>query len=148
MTTMEHATSSVAPPAIQQRVPREVTASVRWSLMLGGGIGVAGWAMFGFGMIFFWIFGMNADVASLWQFNGETERATGQVTHSGKTKFTTGGSKSRRGKPVYANGYVFMAADGIERRGVSYATDESLGYGRSWRWSIRRGGRGSRASSG
>ena len=129
MTTMEHATSSVAPPAIQQRVPRDVSAATRWSLRLGGGVGIAGWAMFGFGMIFFWSFAMNADVASLWQFNGETERAMGQVTHSEKTKFTTGGSKSRRGKPVFANGYVFTSADGNERWGVSYATDHSLRVG-------------------
>lgn len=133
MTTMEHATETTAqpPPAIQQRLPRDVSPSVRWSLRIGGALNTVGWALLGFGMIFFWIFAMNADVPSLWQFNGEAVRAPGQVTGSHKTSFTVGGSKHRRGKPVYANEYVFIAADGAEFSGVSYATNISMNPGRA-----------------
>ena len=130
MMTMDQpgTTTPPLPPPIQQRTPRDVSTSVRWSLRLGSALGLVGWGMFGFGMIFFWLFAMNADVASLWQFDGETEQAPGQVTRSEKTKFTIGGNRKRGrpGKPVYANAYVFAAPDGTEHRGVSCATDASL----------------------
>ena len=128
MTMDQPGTTTPPPPAIQQRVPRDVSTSVRWSLRLGSAVGLLGWGMFGFGMIFFWLFAMNADVGSLWQFGGETEQVAGQVTRSEKTKFTIGGNRKRGrpSKPVYANAYVFTAPDGTEHRGVSYATNESL----------------------
>src|SRR5688500_5231600 len=128
MMTMDQSGTTTPPPPIQQRVPRDVSASVRWSLRLGSAVGLIGWGLFGFGMIFFWIFALNADVASLWQFDAGTEQAAGQVTRSEKTNFTIGGNRKRGrpSKPVYANAYVFTAPDGTEHRGVSYATNESL----------------------
>jgi hypothetical protein len=98
---------------------------------LGGVAGATGWGVLAFGMILFWVFVMNADVASLWQFDGETEQTRGQITSSEKTSFSTGGSRKRgkRGKPVFANAYVFTDGSGTERRGVSYATNVSLSAG-------------------
>ena len=121
--------SAPPPPLPRESLPRDLPSGVRWSLWLGGASGMTGWAVFGFGMIFFWLFAMNADVAGTWQFAGEKEVAAGQVTGVSKTSFTSGGGKRRKGKPVFAHEYSFRAPDGVERYGVSYQTDRNLSAG-------------------
>lgn len=115
----------------RQTLPREVPAALRLGVLLGGGLSQTGWIVLGVGMIFFWTFGLNADLASVLHFRGELDTARGQVTETRKTNVSVGGSKHRRGTPVYANAYSFRTSDGTERRSTSYATGQSLTPGQT-----------------
>ena len=109
--------------------PREVPLLVKARVLFGGPLSVAGWAFFGFGSIFVWMFGLNADYTSWYRFSGAVETAAGKITRSEATNFTSGGSRGRRGTPIYANRYAYREPDGVEHAGVSYATGVRLSAG-------------------
>jgi len=98
--------------------PRSVPLSVRLPLLLGG-LGQIGWLVLAMGMVFFWIFALNADVARWFVFSGPLDRAEGQVTASRET------SASEDDVSVYANHYRFSYR-GRAYEGVSYATGKKL----------------------
>ncbi|MCI5137665.1 MAG: hypothetical protein D3922_04445 [Candidatus Electrothrix sp. AR1] len=63
---------------------REVPVTVWGNIFFGGFANQFGWIFFGFGMIFFWIFALNADVSFL-LFSGERVTVQGMVTDSRET---------------------------------------------------------------
>ena len=115
----------------RQTLPRDVPGAVRRGVLLGGALAQIGWIIFGFGMIFFWAFAMNADVASILHFRGELETAKGTIIGSRQTMFSQGGSEDERGTPIHANDYWFLSADEVEYRGTSYAKGRALKPGQA-----------------
>ncbi|WLE96335.1 MAG: hypothetical protein QTN59_16840 [Candidatus Electrothrix communis] len=103
-------------------IKREVPVTVWVNIFFGGFANQFGWIFFGFGMIFFWIFALNADVSFL-VFSGENTLVQGMVTDSRET------SASVNETSVYENHYTFI--DDREKRvkGFSYATGRWLEEG-------------------
>lgn len=97
--------------------PRAVPLMVRSKVLFGGFLNLFGWVFFGFGLIFFWVFAMNADLGSFFHFRGEPETAPGVVLQSR----ATGASENKR--KVYAVDYSFTA-HGAQYQGMSYSTGE------------------------
>jgi hypothetical protein len=79
-----------------------------------------GWALLGFGGIFFWVFAMNADFSFV-TFRGEMNRIAGEVLQIEKTNASEGGSKNSPGTPVYRTHYAYSVA-GQRLTGTSYST--------------------------
>ena len=98
--------------------PRPVPMGVRLAALVGGAMTQFGWAFFGFGLVFFWALFPAVELVSLVEFRGERETAPGTVVECKETN-----SKENETR-VYAIHYAFTASDGVERRGVSYATGE------------------------
>jgi len=73
-----------------------------------------GWAVLGFGMLFFWVFGANADFSFL-TFPGSHPTVPGTITRVDKT------AASENRSPVHANHYQYSVA-GQSFSGVSYDT--------------------------
>lgn len=115
----------------RQTLPRDVPGAVRRGVRFGGPLAQAGWITLGVGMIFTWVFAMNADVASILHFRGELETAKGTIIGSRQTSFSQGGSEDERGTPIHANDYWFLTADEVEHRGTSYATGQALKSGQN-----------------
>ena len=111
--------------------PREVPFSVRYQLMFGGFFNQFGWFFLGFGLVFFWIFTLNAEFSSLYYFRGELETAPGTVLVTEPTSFSEGGSKHSRGRRIYAMHYSFSPLGEGEYGGTSYATGERFRKGDS-----------------
>jgi hypothetical protein len=109
--------------------PRRVTAGAAVQLLFGGRINTVGWLFLTIGTVFVWSFAPAIDLSSSWQFRAPLERAQATVSRCEKTSFSVGGSAHRRGAPVYANYYSFVASDGASRDGVSYATGRCLRSG-------------------
>jgi hypothetical protein len=100
---------------------RSIPFPLRCQLLFGGVLNLLGWIFFGFGLVFFWVFALNADISSL-SFRGEMETVHGIVTRSKKTR------ASENRQPVYANYYSFTA-NGKQFEGVSFATGRQLSSG-------------------
>ena len=98
--------------------PRPVPMGVRLSALVGGATTQFGWAFFGFGLIFFWVFFPAVELVSLVEFRGEVETVPGTVVECKETNCKENETR------VYAIHYAFTASDGVERRGVSYATGD------------------------
>lgn len=96
--------------------PRAVPILVRLAALVGGATAQFGWAFFGFGMVFVWVFFPAAEWESLVRFRGEMATVTGAVVACEETNCKENETR------VYAIHYAFTAADGTERTGVSYAT--------------------------
>jgi hypothetical protein len=73
-------TSAAVPTLNLGEPPRAVGARLRAQLAFGG-VSQIGWLVFGFGMIFFWVFGARSDFSFVW-FWGATESAHAQVLGS------------------------------------------------------------------
>ena len=89
-----HPLSFLAPP------PRPVPLPLRVQLLLGGFFGQFGWFFFGFGLIFFWAFAMQADLSSWLRFSGSLGSTEGKITACFKTSYSVGGSRGHGGTPV------------------------------------------------
>lgn len=109
--------------------PRSVPLSVRLRILLGGFLNQFGWIFFGFGLVFVWAFTLNADLTSWHRFRGQLETSEGKVIDCKKTLFSEGGSKHRKGTPVYEIHYDFTIADGSEYKGLSYITGKQFEQG-------------------
>jgi len=109
--------------------PRPVPLLVRQRVLFGGMTSQMGWVFFGFGMIFFWAFVWRADLTSWYRFRGVVPVADGQVIRSSDTGASEGGSKNRRGTPIYKNEFLFLVDD-REYRNASYAVGTRLAVGR------------------
>lgn len=109
--------------------PRDVPLLVRIRVLLGGFLNQFGWFFFGFGLVFVWSFTANADLTSWCRFRGPLDTNEGKVLYSEKTKFSAGGSKHRKGTPVYSIHYTFTGPDGTEYKGLSYNTGRQLEKG-------------------
>lgn len=109
--------------------PRDVPLSVRLRVLFGGTLNQAGWFIFGFGLLFVWLFTLNADLTSWYRFRGPLDSTEGKVLYSKDTGFSEGGSKHRRGTPVYVVHYSFIGPDDAEYKGLSFNTGRQLKEG-------------------
>jgi hypothetical protein len=92
--------------------PRHVPFSLK-VINFFNGMALAGWLVFGFGMIFFWVFGLNADYSFLTFHPGGTGQ--GRVVKIEETGASENDSR------VNANHYEYSVA-GKTFRGISYST--------------------------
>lgn len=108
---MDYSSYALAQP------PRYVPWLVRSQVLFGGFANQFGWLFFGFGFIFVWIFGLNADLSGFLFRVGEVSIAEGVVL---KVE-STGASVNET--PVYAYSYTFrVESQEREYQGVSYST--------------------------
>jgi hypothetical protein len=103
-------------------INRFIPVTTKWGVLFGGFMNQFGWAFFGFGLIFFWIFAMNADLSFL-HFSGEIITVEGKVTNSSKT------GASVNEIPVYEVHYTFGNGDADAYNGISYSTGRALQSG-------------------
>ncbi len=100
--------------------PRRVPLSLQVVNLLNG-FSQIGWALFGFGMIFFWVFSLNADFSFV-TFRGPHETVDGRVTRVENT------SASENDTPVHALHYEYSVAGNLHT-GTSYITGASVSPG-------------------
>jgi hypothetical protein len=100
--------------------PRHVPLSLRVANMFNGAAQL-GWGVFGFGMIFFWVFTWNADFSFI-NFRGPFVQAIGRVTGVE----ATGASENRR--QIHAQHYQYSVA-GATLHGTSYTMDDVVPSG-------------------
>src|SRR5688500_18129637 len=92
--------------------PRHVPLSLRVASLFNGAA-LIGWGVFGFGSIFLWAFGANADLSFV-TFRGETRQAPARVVKVEATNASEG--KVR----IMASHYEYSVA-GKPFQGVAYA---------------------------
>ena len=110
--------------------PRRVPARLRVKLLFDGA-GQLGWLIFGFGLIFVWVFGARPDL-SFYRFWSGVETADGRVTQVTDTGITEGGDDHTPGRPVRAYDYAFVGPDGREYGGRSYTTSGRIDPNVQW----------------
>ena len=96
--------------------PRRVPLSLQ-VVNFFNGFSQIGWLLFGFGMIFFWVFTLNADF-SFATFRGPHETVSGRVTSVENT------NASENDVQVQANHYEYAVAGNL-MTGTSYSTGAS-----------------------
>jgi len=96
--------------------PRTVPVCAWITVLFGGALQQIGWFLLGFGMIFFYAFGLQADLSGLWMRLLDTRQATGVVTSIEDT------NASENDSPVYAVHYRYVAADGTKVETTAYST--------------------------
>jgi hypothetical protein len=101
-------------PQLLAPAPRHVPVTLRLQVLFGSAMGQFGWFFLGFGMIFVWVFGTQADLLSLRFLGGRLATATGVVLQSDST------SVRYNGRLVFAHHYSFATPGGEQHRGVSY----------------------------
>jgi hypothetical protein len=101
---------------------RQIPMTTTLSILFGGILNLSGWITFGFGLIFVWVFTMNADLSFI-HFTGEILTVKGIVTASRDT----GASVNER--PVFEHHYTFRTHKDVEYKGVSYSTGGALNIG-------------------
>jgi hypothetical protein len=104
--------------------PRRVPPSLQ-IVNLFNGWSQAGWLIFGFGMIFFWAFVLNADFSFV-NFRGPYGTADGKVTRVIDTNASVNRSRVRANHYEYSVGGEWLS-------GVSYSTGQSVSPGESVR---------------
>ncbi|HYG77366.1 MAG TPA: DUF3592 domain-containing protein [Planctomycetota bacterium] len=109
---------NLAPP------PRRVPLPVRCHITFGGMLNQMGWFFFAFGSILFWIFVINCEAMSWFSFRGPLKTCQGVVTSSEKSSASEGGSKHRKGTPIWAIHYTFKEGKNTYQ-GCSYAVGRS-----------------------
>jgi hypothetical protein len=102
--------------------PRYVPLALKIKVLFGGFFSQFGWMWLGFSLIFMWVFPINIDYLSWWQFrNKDNIMVTkGILTREEKTKFTEGGDDNSNGTPVYALHYSYEDSLKNQYKGVSY----------------------------
>lgn len=93
---------------------RRIPLSTRIVILFGGFKNQFGWAFFGFGLIFFWAFAMESDLSFV--YNGEL------ITTEGKAIRWQATDAAEGGVSVFENYFKFLAEDGNEYEGSSFAT--------------------------
>jgi len=107
---------------------RYVPVTLCLRALFGGMMNQFGWFFFGFGMLFFWAFGMRSDVLAFWKFSAPLRTVNGTVVRSVETGASEGGDDSSSGTPIYRIEYTFTpAGSGTVYRGASYNTGWKIG---------------------
>jgi hypothetical protein len=96
--------------------PRTVPLCTWITVLFGGALQQIGWFLLGFGMIFFYVFGLEADLSGLWMRLVDARQATGVVTSIEDT------NASENESPVFAVNYRFVAANGTKVESTAYST--------------------------
>lgn len=101
---------------------RRIPVSTRIGILFGGFKSQFGWAFFGFGLIFFWAFAMNADLSGFYFGKNAIETEGVAIRWQGT-------NASENEVPVYMNYFSFIDEDGVEHEGLSYATGHAVTTG-------------------
>ncbi len=107
---------NVCPP------PRNVSLLAQGQAVFGGALSQFGWLSFGFGLIFFWTFVLEADFSSFYLSRDDLQTAKGVVVSNSETNYEVNDAKIRETR------YTFKT-DGKEYQGVSYKAGCRLGRG-------------------
>ncbi|MCK5685765.1 DUF3592 domain-containing protein [bacterium] len=107
------------------RPPRNIPLMLKIQVLFGGFMNQFGWFFFGFGMIFFWVFVMNADLTSWYQFDSSAVKEKGRVLYCEET------SMEENDRDVYEIGYKFTGPDGNTYQDRSYSTGRSYREGKA-----------------
>ncbi|HLY19035.1 MAG TPA: hypothetical protein VKR61_17515 [Bryobacteraceae bacterium] len=108
--------------------PRTVDAWLAARMLLGSVRAQIGWLILGFASLFFWAFAWNADL-SAWRFKpAATGQVRGESIECRPTRLSEGGTKTRRGTPIYENLYRYQLS-GQPYQGSSFATGTCLAGG-------------------
>lgn len=99
-----------------QRPPRTVPLFLALRVLFGGFLSQFGWVFFGFGMIFFWAFGVPDTLANLFKGVSDIKQAEGVVTSWSET------NASENDRDVYQINFRFVGEDSLQYSGTSYAT--------------------------
>jgi len=104
--------------------PRKIPFDLSIMLILGNFMAKLGFFFFGFGLIFVWIFGINADYTSWYKFRSGIDEVPGMIKKCEKTGFSEGrgSSSSSQGSPVYKYSYSYTDKNGLGHEGISYST--------------------------
>lgn len=98
---------------IREQPPRYINIFTKLTVLFGGLLQQMGWGMFGFGMIFFWVFVMNSEARYLLAFDGKWTDTQGTLVSVGGT------NSSVNDQPIYAYKFKYMAGY-EEREAISY----------------------------
>lgn len=96
-------------------VNRTIPITTRLGIFFGGILTQMGWWFFGFGLIFVWSFGLNADLSFI-QFRGEVATVKGQVARIVAT------NSSENDRRIYEYHFVTTIEEGTPIGGVSYSS--------------------------
>ncbi|MFN7996264.1 MAG: hypothetical protein U0Q18_21815 [Bryobacteraceae bacterium] len=108
--------------------PRFIPPLLQWQLLLASPASQIGWVILGFGSIFIWGFLPHADFSGPRFRPRETAEVRGESLDCRTTRFTEGGSKTRRGTPIYENRYRYTI--GVKTyESSSYAKGQCLAGG-------------------
>ncbi len=97
---------------------RKITFITKCRIIFGG-FSPMGWFFLGFGMIFFLLFSMNADL-SFMNSSAKNQSVQGEVTKIEST------NSSINDQMVFVNYYKFNSKEGSSYKGSSYSTGKSL----------------------
>ena len=100
-------------------LPRPVPLGIRLGVRFGGVLNQVGWLVVAIGMIFVWIFVVNADFSQWFGFDGELQTVVGEVIDSQATNSTENDER------VFVHQYRFAVA-GQTLQGTSYATGKQI----------------------
>lgn len=95
--------------------PRHVPAGTKLRLLFGVFLNLFGWIFFGFGLIFVWVFTLQADLTGWLVFRGDLATARGVISASTETNMSVNEQR------VYRYDYRF-SHDGVDFSGSSYQT--------------------------
>jgi hypothetical protein len=98
--------------------PRNILLLIKIRMLLGGMVNFFGWMFLFLGLFMIWIFEIPAVINSLYEFSGELVSANGTVLSYQRT------SVSENNRCVYEMQYIFLAAEGEQYSGKSYAAGE------------------------
>jgi hypothetical protein len=96
-------------PAAAEWRTRSLSTLGKTRLVFGNAGSIFGWIWFGFSMIFFWLFAVDADYSPLYLWSG-AERTTGRIVAVTDTGWKQGESDS--GTPIIAYEYTYTTPDG------------------------------------
>jgi hypothetical protein len=103
-------------PHFNAPTPREVPLSVGLRILFGGLRNQFGWILLGFGMVFVWIFALNADLTSPFLFRLET------ATTRGRVESIHGTNASSNDRPIFEVRYTYFDNYGRPQAASCYAT--------------------------
>ncbi|MEE4376898.1 MAG: DUF3592 domain-containing protein [Candidatus Competibacteraceae bacterium] len=89
--------------------------TTRICILIGGFFNQFGWVFFGFGLIFVWVFALNADV-SFPRFSNNIVTTEGIITNKIRS------SASENDRRIFEYHYKFLTPQELEFEGVSYST--------------------------
>jgi hypothetical protein len=100
--------------------PRAIRPKLAAQMMLGGGQAQSGWLILGFGSVFFWLLGWQADLSG-WRFQpAQVSQVQGESLGCGRTRYSEGGTEYRKGTPILQTRYRYRV-QGREFDGIAYA---------------------------
>lgn len=106
-----------------------VPLSTRLATLFGSIFLQIGAVFFALGMVFWWVFGAGAGVATWFKLSGDVQTVQGTVTGVEETGISEGGSDSTPGTPIYRVLYSYSPDGAGKLTGASYGVGYNPGAG-------------------